>query len=274
MQLEALLQRQSQRVDALLLRRVGGTHDPSDEGRVLRRMWRRIPRVALLEFKSVARLFAAGDLYRLVALAWHWLARNTDHVPSDMLLVLVVPAITDVLRNELAQCNATLVPDGEGYHLAEVHGLRLLVAEVDVVCEAERDDHLRVFSHHPIQTEEVVEWLREYTDLPEDVVLPPEEVAKNEPVLRKIAQAIPASIRLEGLKPEDVVRSFKPEEIARTLKPEERLVGLKPEERLVGLAPAQAVLALPDEVLRGLAPEYVATLPADVQATIRARLAR
>jgi hypothetical protein len=53
-----------------------------------------------------------------------------------------------------------------------------------------------------------------------------------------------------------------------------RLAGLKPEERLVGLDPAHAVLALPVEVLRGLAPGYVATLPDDVQAVVRARLAR
>lgn len=48
----------------------------------------------------------------------------------------------------------------------------------------------------------------------------------------------------------------------------------KPEERLADLTPAQAVLALPDEVLRGLSEPYIATLPADVQATVRARLLR
>ena len=301
MQLEALLQRQSQRVDALLLRRVGDAHDPTDGGRVLRGMWPHIPRVALLEFKSVARLFAKGDLYRLVALGWHWLARNPEHAPDDLLLVLVVPTLTDTLRDEVARCGVTLTQERDGYHLADVRGLQLLLAEVDVVCEAEHDDHLRVFSHHPIQTEEVVEWLREHTDLSEDDVLPPEEVAKNEPYLRKLAQAIPARIRLEGLKPEErlvglkpeerlvglkpeeVLPRFKPEERLVGLKPEERLVGLKPEERLVGLkpeerltdlAPSQAVLALPDELLRALSPDYIATLPDDVQAIVRARLAR
>ena len=44
------------------------------------------------------------------------------------------------------------------------------------------------------------------------------------------------------------------------------------EERLVGLAPAQAVLALPDAVLRGLSDAFIATLPEDVHATVRARL--
>jgi hypothetical protein len=34
------------------------------------------------------------------------------------------------------------------------------------------------------------------------------------------------------------------------------------------------VLALPDEVLRGLSDEYVATLPSDIQATVRIRRGR
>ena len=42
---------------------------------MLRSLWRHIPRVALLEFKSVARDFAAGDLYRLVA----W-SEESDHL--------------------------------------------------------------------------------------------------------------------------------------------------------------------------------------------------
>jgi hypothetical protein len=54
----------------------------------------------------------------------------------------------------------------------------LVVAETDVVSESERDDHLRVFSHHAIETEEVEEWLREHTDLREDAVLSPEEIAR------------------------------------------------------------------------------------------------
>ena len=230
-----------------MLLRKRARRDPGDQGRVLRSLWQHVRHIALLEFKSVARLFAPGDLYRLVALGWHWLARNPKRTPDEVLLVLVVPELTDALRAELALCPAEPIAQEPGYHLATVRGMKLVIAELDVVSESERDDYLRIFSHHPIETEEVVEWLREYTDIPEDAVLSPEEVAKNEPMLRKLAQAIPLRIRLEGL---------------------------KPEERLAGLPPAQAVLALPDEVLHGLSESYLATLPADVLATVRARLAR
>jgi len=253
--LEALLQRQSQRVDVLLLRK-RARRDPADQGRVLRSLWRHVRQVALLEFKSVARPFAPGDLYRLVALGWHWLSHHPRRVPDDVLLVLVVLEVTDTLRAELARCPAELVAQEPGYHLAVVRGMTVIVAELDVVSESERDDYLRVFSRHPIETEEVVEWLREHTDIPEDAVLSPEEVAKNEPYLTKLAQAIPLRIRLKGVTPE------------------ERLAGLQPEERLADLPPALAVLALPDEILRVLPESYLATLPPDIQATVRARLAR
>ncbi len=262
--LEFVLQRQAQRVDVLLLRRTRAGGE-GDEGRVLRSLWRHVRRVGLLEFKSVARLFAAGDLYRLVALGWHWLAHNPKRSPDDMVLVLVVPALTDTLLDELARCGAALAPLEPGYHGATVRGVRLVVAETDVVSESEGDDHLRVFSHHAIQTEEVVEWLREHTDLPEDAVLSPEEAAKNEPYLRKLARAIPARIRLEDLSPEERLAG---------LAPQERLAGLAPEDLARALSEADRVLALPDAALRALPADYLATLPEDAQRRVRDRLTR
>ena len=47
---------------------------------------------------------------------------------------------------------------------------------------------------------------------------------------------------------------------------------LPPEERLAGLSPAQQILALSDDVLRGLPETYIHTLPPDVQDTIRKRI--
>jgi hypothetical protein len=281
--LEALLQRQSQRVDILLLRRTRAPQPGDEEGRVLRSLWRHVERVALLEFKSVARLFAPGDLYRLCALGWHWLARNPGHTPAEVLLVLVIPDLTDTLRQELDRCPASLVEAEPGYHHASVLGMRLIVVVLDVASESERDDYLRVFSHHPIQTEEVVDWLREHTDLSEDAVLSPEEVAKNEPMLIKLAKSLPLQIRLKDLKPEERLAGLQPEERLAGLQPEERLAGLQPEERLAGLQPedlaralseADRVLALPDAALRGLPADYLATLPEAAQQRIRERLGR
>jgi hypothetical protein len=49
---------------------------------------------------------------------------------------------------------------------------------------------------------------------------------------------------------------------------------LAPEQRLAGLAPEQAVLALPDEVLRALSDDFLEKLPEPIRATIRRRLDR
>jgi len=271
---EVLLQRQSQRIDLLLSLRASPARDPADQGRVLRSLWRHLSRVALLEFKSVARAFAPGDLYRLVACGWHWLARNPTLVPADVLLVLVLPCVTDTLRAELAALPLTLALQEPGYHLGTLDRMRLVVVELDVVSESERDDYLRVFSRHPIETEEVVDWLREHTDIPEDAVLSPEEVAKNEPMLTKLAQSLPLRIRLDGLKPAERLAGLAPADRLAGLAPADRLAGLAPADRLAGLPPEHTVLALPDSMLARLPESFLTTLPADVQDAIRARLTR
>ena len=63
-------------------------------------------------------------------------------------------------------------------------------------------------------------------------------------------------------------------ELMKKLPLEERLEDLAPEQRLAGLSEADRVLALPDAALRALPAEYLATLPADAQERIRARLGR
>ena len=71
--------------------------------------------------------------------------------------------------------------------------------------------------------------------------------------------------RLAGLAPEQIVAALAPEQI---------VAALAPEQRLAGLSEAEQVLALPDHLLRLLPVVYLATLSDDVQAKIRARLAR
>ena len=63
-------------------------------------------------------------------------------------------------------------------------------------------------------------------------------------------------------------------EMMASLPIEIRLEGLAPEQRVAGLTLEQQLLALPDEVLRGLSEEYLRSLPADVAAAIRARIGR
>ena len=291
--LEVLLQRESQRVDQLYTLRARTPRDPRDRGEVLRGLWEHIPQVGVAEYKSVSAPFATGDLYRLLACGWHWLHRHPEFAPEDLVLVLLVATRTPTLDDELTRCGATLTPAGAGYWRGTLRGLGLVLVDLDAVGEAERDDYVRAFGLHAVETTEVVQWLRRHTNLLENTMLSPKELAGHEDLIRKIAQSIPAQYRSEGLTPEqreEALRNFKPEERVSGLTPEERLRDLTPEEvlplfkledrlrgitveeRLRDLAPEEALLALPDAVLQSLPDEYLATLPERVRKAIRKRL--
>ena len=92
---------------------------------------------------------------------------------------------------------------------------------------------------------------------------------------------MPPEQRLAGLAPEQRLAGLAPEQRLAGLAPEQRIAGLAPEQvlrayapeqRLAGLTEAQAVLALPDAMLRGLSNEYLATLPRETRSAIQKRL--
>lgn len=103
--------------------------------------------------------------------------------------------------------------------------------------------------------------------------LNPTKIAANLPTKIRLAGLDPKQ-RLEGLDPKTRLEGLDPKQVAVNLPAAARLEGLDPEQRLSDLDAAHAVLAMPNEVLRVLPAEYIATLPDDVQARIRERLAK
>jgi hypothetical protein len=81
--------------------------------------------------------------------------------------------------------------------------------------------------------------------------------------MASILARLPPEQRIAGLAPEQRIAGLAPEQVLRSY---------APEQRLAGLTEAQAVLALPDAVLRGLSDEYLATLPRETRAAIQKRL--
>ncbi len=265
-QSEVRLTIEPQRADMLLLRRVG-VEWKDDQGLVLRALWPRLGRVAIVEYKSpVDSAFRPGDLVRLVTYGGLYETAHLDELPEpgDLTLVLVVASVTPTLSKDLARKGWTLTPLGDGY--ARVDGVMydMYVVITDEVTEAERDDYLRLFSHRPASPGEATRWLRQWMrdakmKQPDIEELPSfEELFQKtiEKAQEKWLAGLAPEERLAGLAPEERLAGLAPEERLAGLAPGERLAGLAPEERLAGLAPEERLAGLaPEERLAGLAPE-------------------
>ena len=231
------------------------------------------------------RRFRDGDLYRLTGCGWTWLHQHPELTPDGLVLVLLVADFNDALRHELACCGALLDDLGDGYHRARVGGLRLIVVVLDVVADAEKDEYLKVFGHAPSWSPEVVQWLDRYTTQ-EHAVIDPKQLDGWDEAIQKISRSIPVRKWVAGLtpeqraealqefKPDDLAHALKPDDLARVFKPDDLAHALKPEDRLVGLTEIEQMLALPPHLLNALSDEYIASLPADVRALVRARRGR
>jgi hypothetical protein len=277
-QSEVRLTIEPQRADLLLLRRIG-VERQDHKALVLRRLWPRVGRVAVLEYKSpVDSAFRPGDLLRLVGYGVLYHTAHLNELPEreDLTLVLVVASVTPTLLQEIERMGWTLTPLDGGY--ARIEGLMYTthVVVIDEVTEAERDEYLRLFSHKPALPGKATLWLRQW--MKETKMKQPdmEEVPGFKELFAKsIAEAIqemPLEERLEGLTPEQVLGAFAPEQRLAGLAPEQVLGAFAPEQRLAGLAPEQVILALPLEVLRALPEDYLRSLPVEIQEQVRERL--
>jgi len=282
-QSEVRLTIEPQRADLLLLRRFG-VERQDHKALVLRRLWPRLGRVSVLEYKSpVDSAFRPGDLLRLVGYGVLYHTAHLDELPEreDLTLVLVVASVTPTLLEEIERMRSMLTPLEGGY--ACIDGLMYTthVVVIDEVTDAERDEYLRLFSHKPALPGEATLWLRQW--MKETKMKQPdmEEVPGFKELFAKsIAKAIqemPLEERLEGLAPEERLAGLAPEQVLGAF--EQRLAGLAPEQvlgafeqRLAGLAPEQVVLALPLELLRALPEAYLRSLPAEIQERVRKRL--
>jgi hypothetical protein len=244
-----------QRIDYLLLRRTDDDLGTIPRECVLRGLWPRLGRETIAEFKSVSRPFAQRDLERLLGYGLQWYVARPQHLAThaDLTLALMVASRTRTLLRSVAAIGWRWIELGGGYSSLEGGPFRTFVAELDSVSDAEQDELLGAFGHRPVTTPLARRWLTMHTGRHEGTMRL-DEFEDFDEVLRKFVTTLSPRERLAGLAPE------------------ERLAGLAPEERLAGLAVDDLVLALPDEVLRALRPEFVAQLPDATREAIRKRL--
>jgi hypothetical protein len=238
-QIEERLGREPQRAD-LLLRRVA--KQMPQRARVLRRLWAWLGMDTIAEFKSLARPFRRGDLLRLWGYGAQYHARHVQRLrPEDLTLVLIVPQMTRTLREEVAWLKCSMEDLGGGYRRVQGAVYFVYIVIIDAVAESERDAFLALFGNQPMDHDEARWWMEQFM--------------------------MQDKTRIERLEGHDAMVS----RLLDMATAKQRLMGLTAQQRLDGLAPEQILLALPEQVLRGLSSEYLSTLPPALSRRIRRR---
>ena len=278
---EFQLSREPLRIDVVIVRRSrAGTPPPP---RLLASIIADLADHTLVHFKGPTDELEGDDAWMLLAYVAQYMvvAEVTD--PALVALRVVAPRLTPRFVAALKSLGCELTATQPGVHEGQLGVFPIRVIET-VPAHGRPGEHL-LYTVTPgmladpgaipaLSGEEsnVFYALREHVEqlrhpLPgvkrrhmkdEDKV-----VESFEEAMKRIMARMSPEQRLAGLAPEQVLRAYAPEQ---------RLAGLAPEQRLVGLTEAEAVLALPDVVLRGLSQEYLATLPRDAQAAIQKRL--
>jgi hypothetical protein len=229
------LTRAPQRADFLLLRRVGPRR--WHPARVLIGLWRLLPSMALVEFKSQARPFRRGDLLRLHGCARQYHAGHHREVTiASLATVLIVPSPSPALASDLRALNWSMELVSGGYWRIRGCDYPGVIVFLNDVSEAEKDDLIGCFGRRMIDSVESARWLTERGGLPTEVAVA--RIGGFDRFVAKLVAQIP------------------------------------PEERLAGLTFEEQVLANSDKLLRALSPEFIASLSLSTRRKISRRLAR
>jgi hypothetical protein len=283
------LTREPRRIDAVIVRRAAESHwQPSH----LRSVLDDLHEHNLLHFKGATDDLERADALQVLSYAYQYMALHDLRTLAVMSLRVVAPILTPRFREQLTALGGALVQtEVRGVHVGQLQGFALRVVETSVAWSTPGERLLYAISPacltapaHPRgfdDTERDVYYrlLQGITQLSQDprwkaimkdTTLVGETASQ---ALMDLLAVLPPEVRLAGVSPEDLA-VLPPEQRLAGLAPEQRLAGLAPEQRLAGLSEADRVLALPDAALRALPADYLATLPADAQARIRARLGR
>ena len=204
--------------------------------------------------------------------------------PAEISLRVVAPTLTPRFLAQIEALGGVLVETAErGVHVGRVQGFALRVVETSIAWPNPGEHLLYAVSPACLQQHGVpgalddteralyfrlVQGISQLADDPRwKAIMKDAKLAKDaaDKALRDLLASLPPEVRLAGLDPQVRLAGLDPEEV---------LAHYKPQERLAGLEAGEVLLALPDEALRALTDSYLATLPEQVRARIRARLAR
>ena len=251
---EFTLTREPRRIDAVIVRRARALHwRPSH----LRSVLDDLHEHNLVHFKGATDELEVVDALQLLSYAYQYMALHGLHHTDALSLRVVAPTLTPRFRAQLVVLGGALSETAvKGVHTGHLQGIAMRVVETDVAWPAP-GEHL-LFPISPA-------CLRAPTRAP---AFDDNERALYYRLLRGISQLARDPNWRAIMKDATLVNDTTREALLGLL------AVLPPELRLAGLSEADRVLALPDAALRALPAEYLATLPADTQARIHARLGR
>jgi hypothetical protein len=279
------------RMDYLLLRRSMPADPGADAAETLRGLWPMLPRVSVVEYKSPGHPYRPGHLDRLWSYTHAYFASQralprrratsgslsrADGTPlepgadggpevlvrEDLCAVLIVPARTPSLDDDVTSMGLSWKSEGPGYWRAVGGLFALFVVEIDVVGPAEGDDLLYSLGHGDPRVAAARWFWLEFVGQKE-AGMSMQDMEGYDELLERVLQDLPPEQRMVGLAPEQRMVG---------LAPEQRVAGVPPEQRLAGLDRDHQALALPLELLRLLPEEYLRSLSPEVQAELRRRL--
>lgn len=287
---EFQLSREPLRVDVVIVRRTHpGTPPPPH---LLASVVADLADHTLVHFKGPTDELERDDARMFLAYALQYLVVAEVEDSAALALRVVAPRLTPRFVAELSALGCELTCVAAGVHEGRLGTFALRAIET-VPANARAGEHLLYTVTPGMLTDpggipalsgeesEVFYALREHVEqlrhpLPghkRRAMKDEDKVAQSfEEAMKRILARMPPEQRLAGLAPEQVLRAYSPEQVLRAYSPEQVLRAYAPEQRLVGLTEAEAVLALPEAVLRGLSNEYLATLPRETRAAIEERL--
>ena len=269
---EYVLTREPRRIDAVIVRRAAEPHwHPSH----LRSVLDDLHDHNLLHFKGATDELERADALQVLSYAYQYMALQDLRTPAVLSLRVVAPRLTPRFREQLTALGGALgASEVRGVHAGHLQGFALRVVETSVAWSTPGERLLFAISPACLTDPERP---RGFDDTERDVyyrLLQGITQLSQDPRWKAIMKDATLVGETASQALMDLLAVLPPEQRLAGLAPEQRLAGLAPEQRLAGLSEADRVLALPDAALRALPAEYLATLPADAQARIRARLGR
>jgi hypothetical protein len=256
---EFQLSREPLRLDVLIIRRVGKPRPPA----LLRPEVALFGRHTLLHVKGATDEPEPGDALSLVAYGCLYVKQERLPGTDGVVLVLLANRLTPRFRRQIEDLGGQLGERVPGLWQGQVAGFTLHAIETQVREHEPGERLLYMLSKDVLEKPGDLGPLTEpELDICRVLYRHVEQLGHREDAtMIKDRQKLSKSY-LEAL-----------QRLAEVMPIEARLAGLAPEQRLAGLAAEQLLPSLPEELLRALSAEYLATLPASVRRAVERRRA-